>query len=228
MMSEKTPTPSSHASRPPHWVRSARAVGEESRYRRGGALSWAASRPWPMSRRRSIRAATARGPAWRARARSSSHWPARRRTAKLLGRPSGVVQAASRPTRCPRPSAGAARRRAPRRRSAVPCAASARPGWRPRPRRRRHGSGEDERDREEDRGPRPGTAGEDPASSASHTIAAPIAIPRARSRTPRRGSPARRGRAPGGGVLLGAQRAQPRALARLIGEVSRHATRHDM
>jgi hypothetical protein len=58
MMYANAPTPLSQTIRLPRSPRSACAVGEESRRRRGSALSRAGSTPVPMSRPAAIRAAS--------------------------------------------------------------------------------------------------------------------------------------------------------------------------
>ena len=162
MMSANTPTPISQASRPPRCVRSASVVGEESRRRRGGALSWAASRPWPMSRRRSIRAATssrasvARAGRIRTAGRGAGERPQllcpaqRRRPPQPAG--GRGVRDHPQQQRDGEHRAGDPRGHAPRRRDLAGDRADA----------DEHRQRRDERDREEDRGPGPGAADEDP------------------------------------------------------------------
>ena len=73
-------------------VRSASAVGEREQASRGGALSCAASRPGPMSRRRSIRAATSRRASGRRRAGPAPPAAAPANGRSSSAQPSGVTQ----------------------------------------------------------------------------------------------------------------------------------------
>ena len=152
--------------------------------------------------------------AWRSAGRSSTSRPGAGERAQLLGpaerrrpaQPAGRRGVRDHPQeqRDGEHRAGDAR---------APCAASARAGWRPRRRRRTPAAARRARARGRPTGPTPARPARIPTNSASHTIAAPIAIPASAARnTVARGSPAGRGRAPGGRrPPRRAARARPRA-----------------
>ena len=231
MMSANTPTPISQASRPPRCVRSASAVGEESRRRRGGALSWAASRPWPMSRRRSIRAATSSRASVASAGRSSTAGRAPANGRSSSAQPSGVAHRSQ-----PADEVSATIRRSSATASTAPAipVAMRRVGaiWlatAPTP--TNTGSGETSAIERKTEGPGPARPARIPASSASHrrSLRPSRSPPSARRNTSARLTGAGRGRARGGRhPPRRAARAPPRAAPQPRRRSPKAPSRHDM